>query len=169
MADHTQIVSSTARRTRIRLSRKRRHPKEIARIAEALKSSPYVSTVRTNLNAGTITVQHNEEAIEDIKSKLEDLGVILMAAVGAETSAASLSDAVSDLDKHLGLGTRGILNLKLLVPLGFGALAVLQIARQGLQIGGAPWYLLAYFAFESYIKLNRPEEKCAPPGPAASE
>jgi hypothetical protein len=168
MADHTQIVSSTARRTRIKLSRKRRNPKEIARIAEALEASPNVSEVRTNLNAGTITVQHNEEAIKDIKSKLQDLGVILMAAAGVETSTMTLSDAVSDLDKHLGSETSGILNLKLLVPLGFGALAVLQIARQGLQIGGAPWYLLAYFALESYIKLNRPDE-CEPPGPAPEE
>jgi hypothetical protein len=141
----------------------------MARIAEALQAFPYVSTVQTNLNAGTIIVHHDKEAIEDIKSSLKDLGVILMAAEGVETSAMSLSDALSDLAKHLGLGTKGILNLKLLVPLGFGALAVLQLARQGLQIGGAPWYLLAYFAFESYIKLNSPEEKCAPAGPAAGE
>ena len=97
------------------------------------------------------------------------MGVILMAAAGVETSAMSLADAVSDLEKHLSLEARGLLNLKLLVPLGFGALAVLQLARQGLQIGSAPWYLLAYFAFESYIKLNRPEDKCAPEGPAAGE
>ena len=126
---------------------------------EALQTFPYVSRVQTNLNAGTIIVHHDEEALEDIKSKLKDLGVILMAAVGVETASMSLTDAVSDLDRHLGLGTKGILNLKLLVPLGFGALAVLQLARHGLQIGGAPWYLLAYFAFDSYIKLNSPERK----------
>jgi len=169
MAEHTKIVSSTARRTRIRLSRKRRHPKEMARIAAAIEASPYVSTVQTNLTAGTITVHHDEESLEDISSRLKDLGVILMAAAGVETSAMPLSDALSDLNKHLGLGTKGILNLKLLVPLGFGALAVLQLARQGLQISGAPWYLLAYFAFESYIKLNSPEEKCAPEEPVAGE
>ena len=169
MVDHTQIVSSTARRTRIRLSRKRRHPKEMARIAEALQAFPYVSTVQTNLNAGTIIVHHDEEAIGDIKSSMKDLGVILMAAEGVETSAMSLSDALSDLDKHLGLGTKGILNLKMLVPLGFGALAVLQLARQGLQIGSAPWYLLAFFAFESYIKLHGPQDKCTPEGPTAGE
>ncbi len=169
MADHTQIVSSTARRTRIRLSRKRRHPKEMARIANALEAFPYVSKVQTNLTAGTIIVHHDQEAIEDIKSRLKDMGVILMAAAGVETSAASLSDALSDLNKHLGLGTSGILNLKLLAPLGLGALAVLQLARQGLQIETAPWYLLAYFAFESYIKLNSKEEECAPEGPTAGE
>ena len=92
-----------------------------------------------------------------------------MAAVGVESSSMSLSDAVSDLAGHLGLGTRGILNLKVMVPLGLGAIAVLQLARQGLQIGSAPWYLLAYFALESYIKLNSPEEKCSPVGSTAGE
>ena len=169
MADHTQIVSSTARRTRIRLSRKRRHPKEMARIANALEAFPYVSKVQTNLNAGTIIVHHDEEALEDIKCRLKDMGVVLMAAAGVETSATSLSDALSDLNKHLGLGTKGILNLKVLAPLGFGALAVLQLARQGFQIEGAPWYLLAYFAFESYVKLNSKEEVCAPEGSTAGE
>jgi copper chaperone CopZ len=169
MADHTQIVSSTARRTRIRLSRKRRHPKEMARIAEVLEASPQVSSVQANLNTGTIIVHHKQEGLEDIKSRLQDMGVILMAAAGVETSAMSLADAVSDLDRHLGLGTRGLLNLKLLVPLGFGALAVLQLARQGFQIAGAPWYLLAYFAFDSYTRLNSTEEKCAPEGSTAGQ
>jgi hypothetical protein len=97
------------------------------------------------------------------------MGVVLMAATGVAMPAQSLTDALSDLDKHLGLGTKGILNLKLLVPLGFGALAVLQLARQGLQFGSAPWYLIAYFAFDSYIKLNSPEEKCSPVGSTAGE
>ncbi len=169
MADHTQIVSSTGRRTRIRLSRKRRHPKEMARIAEMLEASPQVSSVQANLNTGTIIVHHKEEALDDIKSRLQDMGVILLAAAGVETSGVSLADAISDLDKHLGAQTGGLLDLKLLVPLGFGALAVLQLARQGLQIGSAPWYLLAFFALESYIKLHSPQDKCTPEGPTAGE
>jgi len=169
MADHTQIVSSTARRTRIRLSRKRRHPKEMARIAKVLEASPQVSSVQANLNTGTIIIHHKEEALEDIKSRLQDMGVIMMAAAGVETSAMSLADAISDLDKHLASETKGLLNLKLLVPLGFGALALLQLARQGLQVGSAPWYLLAFFAFESYIKLHGPQDKCTPEGPTAGE
>ena len=135
----------------------------------ALQKFPYVSRVQINLNAGTIIVHHDEEALEDIESKLKDLGIILMAAVGVEISSMSLTDAVSDLARHLGLGTKGIPNLKLMVPLGLGALAVFQLARQGLQIGSAPWYLIAYFAFDSYIKLNSPEEKCSPVGSTAGE
>ncbi len=159
MTDHTQIVSSTARRTRIRLSRKRRNPKEIARIAEALRAHPDISEVQANLTAGTIVVYHDKEVLDNIKATLKDMGVILMAAAGGEPSAKSLTDAISNLDSHLGLSRAGI-NLKLLVPLGFGALAALQLARRGLEIGGAPWYLLAYFAFESYVWLNNPEDAC---------
>ncbi|HYA43338.1 MAG TPA: hypothetical protein VEF34_18700 [Syntrophobacteraceae bacterium] len=162
MAEHTQIVSSTPARTRIRVSRKRRNPKEMARLAKALGKSPKVSRVQTNLHAGTLIVHHNEEALADIKAELRDLGVILMAAAGVQTSARSLTDAVFDLDRQLGLATGGLLSLKLLVPAGFTALAVLQLARRGLEIGGAPWYLLAYFAFESFVRLGGPAQQCAP-------
>lgn len=162
MAQHTQIVSSTPRRTRIRVSPKRRNPEEMERLAEALRASPNVSEVRTNLYSGTLIVHHEEKALADIKAELKDLGVIAMAATGVETSAQSLTDAVSDLQKQVGPVLASVLDLKLLVPLGFGALAAIQLARRGLEMGGAPWYLLAYFALESFVKLNKPEEKHAP-------
>ncbi|MCL5406457.1 MAG: hypothetical protein M1398_07045 [Deltaproteobacteria bacterium] len=164
MAEHTRIVSSTPGRTRIKVSRKRRNPEEMARLAEALRASPMVSEVKTNLYAGTLIVHHKEKALADIKAELKDLGVILLAATGIQTSAKSLADAVSDLQNLAGPTLGNILDLKLLVPLGFGALAALQLARRGLEIGGAPWYLLAYFAFESFVRLNKPEEKPATGG-----
>ena len=162
MAEHTRIVSSTPRRTRIKVSHKRRSPEEMARLAEALRASPKVSEVETNLCAGTLIVHHKEKALADIKGELKDLGVIVLAATGVDTSAESLTDAVSDLENLVGPVLGSILDLKLLVPLGFGALAALQLARRGLEIGGAPWYLLAYFAFEAFVRLNEPEEKPAP-------
>lgn len=164
MAEHTRIVSSTPGRTRIKVSRRRRSPEEMDRLAGALRASPKVSRVETNLYAGTLIVHHKEKALTDITAELKDLGVIVLAATGIETSAKSLTDAVSDLEDQVGPALGNILDLKLLVPLGFGALAALQLARRGLEIGGAPWYLLAYFAIESFVKLNRPEEKHAPRG-----
>ena len=107
MAEHTRIVSSTPRRTRIRVSRKRRNPKEMARLAKALEAFPQVSSVQTNLHTGTLIVHHKEEALEDIRSKLKDLGVILMAATGVEMPAKWLTDAVSDLDRRLSSQTEG--------------------------------------------------------------
>ena len=162
MAEHTQIVSSTPKRTRIKVSRKRRNPEEMARLAEALQASSKVDEVKTNVYAGTLIVHHKEKALPDIRAQLKDLGVIVMAATGVETSPQSLTDAVSDLMKQEGPIAGSLPSLKLLVPMGFGVLAALQLARRGLEMGGAPWYLLAYFAVESYIKLNGPQDKPAP-------
>ncbi len=161
MSEHTHIVSSTPRRTRIKVSRKRRNREELARLARALEEFPSVSSVDTNLQTGTIIVHHEEGALKDIRSKLKDMGVILMAASGVEVPTKWLTDAVSDLDTRITSQTKGLLNLKLLVPLGFGALAILQLVRRGFQFGGVPWYILAYFAFESYEKLNPPDERTA--------
>ena len=122
MAEHTQIVSNTPRRTRIRLSRKRRNREEMARLAKALEEFPSVSRVDTNLQTGTLVVHHEKESLEDIQSKLKDLGVIAMAATGVEIPGKSLTDAISDLEGRLGFSTERILNLRLLVPLGFGFL-----------------------------------------------
>jgi hypothetical protein len=134
----------------------------MARLAEAIEESPKVSSVETNLRTWTIIVHHKEEALADIKAEFKDLGVILMAAAGVETSSRSLTDAVSSLDGRLCSASGGLLSLKLLVPVGFSVLAVLQIARRGFEIGGAPWYLLAYFAFESFIRFYGQEEQCEP-------
>jgi hypothetical protein len=154
MADHTRIISSTPKRTRIRVSRKRRNPKEMTRLARGLEAFPQVSSVETNLHTGTLIVHHKKDALEDIRSGMDDMGVILMAATGVEMPGHSLVDAISDLDGRLRSATDGLLDLKLLVPLGLGALAVVQLFRRGLQIEGAPWYLLAYFAYESFVRLN---------------
>ena len=161
MAEHTHIVSSTPRRTRIRVSRKRRNREEMARLARALEEFPYVSRVDTNLQTGTILVHHEEGVLEDIRCRLKDLGVILMAATGVEVPTKWLTNAVSDLDMRITSQTKGILNVKLLVPLGFGALAILQLVRRGFQLEGAPWYILAYFALESFRRLNAPDERTA--------
>ncbi len=154
MADHTSIVSSTPGRTRIRLSRKRRSPKEMVRLAKALEKSPEISSVEANLHTGTLIVYHKKESLHEIRTALQDMGVVLMAASGVEMPSPWLSEAISDLDTRLRLLTKNALDLKLLVPLGFGALAILQLLRRGLQIEGAPWYILAFFAFDSFIRLN---------------
>lgn len=159
MADHTEIVSSTPRRTRIRVSRKRRNAKEMARLAGTLESFPQVSRVETNLHTGTIIVHHKTPALQQIRSAMKDMGVILMAASGVEMPAQWLTDAISELDDYLKNASGGVLNLKLMVPVGFGTLAVVQLLRRGFQIEGAPWYILAYFALESFMRLNTPDEK----------
>lgn len=165
---HTQIVSSTPHRTRLRVSPKRRTKAEMMRIAEAFKASPDVSEVRTNLQTGSIVVHHDyrHKSLEDISATLQDLGIILGTVVGVEMPlmngksavASNLTSAVSDLNQRVGESTQGIVDLRFLIPVGLGILAIRQLLRNGWQIEAASWYVLAYYAFDSFIKLHYTEE-----------
>jgi flagellar basal body P-ring protein FlgI len=160
--EHSHIVSSTPKRTRIRVSAKRRTPEELARLAEALSQSPKVNEVSVNEHTGTIVVQHEDKSLGDIFTVMRDLGVILKLSTnidiptsdGNTMVANQLANAVADLNQRLGFATDGFVNLRVLVPVGLGAMALVQLLRRGLQFEAAPWYFLAYAAFDSFVKLH---------------
>lgn len=168
---HTQIVSRTPGRTRIKLSPKRRNAQEISRIASALRQRPLVNEVCTNLRTGSIVLQHEHGGFEDIKATMKDLGVIFAKATdvdipGEDDEAGgglSFAGAIEDLNRRLGLPASGVVNLRVLVPMGFGVLSAVQLMRRGLELQGAPWYVLAFAALESFFRLNYPNR------PEASE
>jgi hypothetical protein len=164
--DHTQIVSATPGRTRLRVSTKRRNEKEMVRIASALKKKLKAPEADINVKTGSILVSHPHKSVGDLRAILQDLGVILdsatripMPAMGEKSVVASdIACAISDLNKRLGFTTGGLLDLRILAPLGFGTLAVLQWMRRGWQFEIVPWYVLAYAAFDSFIKLHYTRE-----------
>ncbi len=161
---HTHIVSSTPSRTRIRISSKRRTPKEMNRITKALQALPDVYSVRPNLQTGSIIIHHDQspKVVENLAASLRDLGVILFHTVdvglpetgGKSGVAGNLVQAVADLNQRVGQSTDGIVDLRSLIPLGLGGLAIYQLLRKGWQFETAPWYVLAYYAFDSFIKLH---------------
>lgn len=103
----------------------------------------------------------NTNAVESVRSTLRDVGVVLFNVLGAELpsdgkseAANDLVHAVADLNEQVRQATEGRVDLRFLIPLGLGSLAVHQLLRNGLEIEGAPWYVLAYYAFDSFIKLH---------------
>jgi hypothetical protein len=173
----TRIASSIPGRTRIKVSRKRQTKAEMDRIARALQEHFGDVEAHTNVQTGSILVRHPHQRTEQISSILEDLGVILGSVadihipdVEAKTGVDfDLADAVADLNRRVGFATGGLIDLRVIIPLGFGALAWLQLLRRGLQFEAAPWYLLAYAAFDSFVKLHQPAEhraaRCVDAGP----
>ncbi len=161
---HTHIVSSTPSRTRLRVSQKRRNPQEMKQIANALEASPEVHEVRANVQTGSIVVYHapHSRILDNLCATLKDLGVILSNVAEVEVPemqgksevASDLTSAVADLNQRVGLATNGVIDLRMLIPLGLGALAIRQGLRNGWLIEAAPWYVLAYYAFDSFIKLH---------------
>ncbi|MFB2936014.1 HMA2 domain-containing protein [Aerosakkonemataceae cyanobacterium BLCC-F154] len=167
---HTHIASSTPNRTRVKLSQKRRNADEMARIVHALKEHRQIIDIRPNVNTGSIVIYHAEDEgnAEDIQAILQDLGIILgkVADVpiveGKSEVAKDLTHAIYDLNQRVGQASGGLVDLRFLVPVGLGTLAIHQLLRNGWQFETVPWYVLAWYSFDSFIKLHYtsdPEQK----------
>jgi hypothetical protein len=138
------------------------------RITKTLQALPNVCSVRPNLQTGSIIIHHDRsaEVVENLAASLRDLGVILFHTsdvelpeiVGKSGVASNLVQAVADLNQRVGQSTDGVVDLRSLIPLGLGGLAIYQLLRKGWQFETAPWYVLAYYAFDSFIKLHYTSE-----------
>lgn len=159
---HTHIASATPTRTRVKLSQKRRNSHEIKRIVTALKEHPHIHDIHVNDQTGSLVIHHASQkgVLDNIEAVLQDLGIILASTLempaleGKSELASHLTQAITDLNQQVGQTTNGVVDLRFLVPLGFSALAIRQLIRNGLQIEMAPWYVLAYYAFDSFLKLH---------------
>jgi hypothetical protein len=69
-----------------------------------------------------------------------------------------LLNVLSDINKDVGTMTNGIVDLRLIAPLGLGILTIRQLMKQGWLLDDIPWYILAWFTFDVFIKLNTQEE-----------
>ncbi|MDM9381958.1 hypothetical protein QUB80_14735 [Chlorogloeopsis sp. ULAP01] len=159
----TKIVSNTPGRLRLRVAQPQRWATKMQHILKTLKAQPNISQVRMNLQNGSITIQHddNENSLKNVVTTLQDLGVIFADITGfAETTggksevAAGVSDVVVDLNRRVKEATDGVVDLRFLFPLGLATLSIRQLIARGLQLEMIPWYVLAWYAFDSFIKLH---------------
>jgi hypothetical protein len=60
------------------------------------------------------------------------------------------------LNRWVAERTSGGADLRSIVPIGFALLAVREVIAG--RVVAAPWYALAWYAFDSYLKLRRPDQ-----------
>lgn len=157
----TKIVSFTPGRFRLKISRPYRQPDNIKTLATALENHPQVSQVQTNPTTGSIVVYHSQETSADrLSAILQDLGLIYSEAVNTEKSetAEQVVNATNDLNRRVLEATNGLVDLRLLIPLGFGTLAIRQLLVKGLLLDSIPAYVFLWYAFDSFIKLHYTSE-----------
>jgi hypothetical protein len=65
-----------------------------------------------------------------------------------------LLNIMSDFNDDVYKMTNGTADLRVILPLGLGFFAITQLIKQGFKFDDIPWYILAWFAFDSFIKLN---------------
>ncbi|MDV2994526.1 MAG: hypothetical protein N4J56_004180 [Chroococcidiopsis sp. SAG 2025] len=71
--------------------------------------------------------------------------------------AEELINVIYSFNEQIRQTTSGVVDLRWLVPAGLGALALRQILTKGLELDEIPWYTLAWYAFDTFTKLNEPE------------
>jgi hypothetical protein len=156
----TRLVSRTPSRVRLKISPEDRYRDRMAKIVDVLEAHPQVQHIKTNTSTGSIVIHHDHGALGNILNALKDLGVIVGDVVGAEIptgqseAAANLTSAIADLNQRVERSTNYLIDLRFVFPLGLGILAIRQLVKRGLQFELVPWYVLAWYAFDNFIKLN---------------
>ncbi|MBU7582047.1 MAG: hypothetical protein KAF91_03915 [Nostoc sp. TH1S01] len=156
----TKIISDTPGRLRLRIAPSHRHTGEMKRIVKMLNAQPNISQVNTNIQNGSIVIYHdrNDESWQNLVSTLKDIGIIFAdVTTGSEShseAAATVANAVFDLNDRVEQATKGVVDLRFIFPLALGCLSVRQLLIKGLQLEIIPWYVLAWYAFDSFIKLH---------------
>jgi hypothetical protein len=67
-----------------------------------------------------------------------------------------------EVDVQLGQVTGGRWDLRSVFPVLLGVLAVRQVLAGGLQLGVIPWWVLAWYSFDSFYKLNQERQRASP-------
>ncbi|HCF27225.1 MAG TPA: hypothetical protein DEV81_08485 [Cyanobacteria bacterium UBA11049] len=153
----TKVISSTPGRLRLRVAQPHCQSRDIHRIASVINANPQVDRVSTNLHSGSITIYHDGKngSLDNIFATLRDLGIIFADLTEGKTEAAAqVTNAVVDLNQRVRQATNGAIDVRFLFPLGLSTLAVRQLLSKGLQFETIPWYVLAWYAFDSFIKLH---------------
>jgi hypothetical protein len=148
----------------MRVAHPHRQKHKIDPIERSLNEKLGIYRVRTNVGSGSITVFHAKEQIdsESMVAILRDLGILFLdltevAAIptpGHSEAAVEVTKAMVDLNQRVKRITQGAIDLRFLLPFSLGSLAVRQLLIRGLQLDLIPWYVLAWYAFDSFIKLH---------------
>jgi len=132
----------------------------------AIGSRPGIDQVRADRRTGSalVTFDPDEMSIEDAVALLRSAHAALRALpspalvssidAGISDAAAVIRRGVGTADSSVLRATRGAVDLRVLVPIGLAGLSARQLARYGIGLKTIPWYVLAYYAFDSFVKLH---------------
>jgi hypothetical protein len=72
--------------------------------------------------------------------------------------ARDIVNVIKDINSDLERVTNGIIDLRIIVPFTIGLLALRQLLIKGVKLDDIPWYILAWYAFDMFVRLNEDRE-----------
>lgn len=142
-------------------------------IASALSScAPEIQRVKTTAQTGSMTIyfDRDQSNLNTTFTTLQEMGIIAIASntVANSSVSAQVKGVMATVNQRVNRLTEGSVDLRFLVPLMLAVLALRRlITKEAGGMKSAPWYVLAWYAFDSFMKLNTAlEDKlAAPPTP----
>ncbi len=155
-----RVVSATPGRVRLKLTGVLRAGGETEQLGEALRARAELVEVRTNPHAGSVVIRYDADrsSFDDVLGWLANAGLTILTGVIPSSGAldrSARSKFTGTLNRWVATATRGG-DLRLLAPIGLGALSLRQALSDVPGLRQAPWYVLAWYAFDSFEKLHRP-------------
>lgn len=154
-----RLVSRTPGRIRLRILKPHRQPHQIDRIVNVLEMHPQVTKLRLNEQTGSMTIFHelDDDSLESAFAQLQSFNVNVIVdgqPNGTSAMATGVMQAAGSLNKRVKKTTGGTADLRAILPAALAAIALRQLFAGSKHLRSAPWYVLAWYAFDSFIKLN---------------
>ncbi|MDJ0846553.1 MAG: hypothetical protein QNJ08_20245 [Crocosphaera sp.] len=160
----SEVLSLTPGRIRMRVSLASQGIESINLIVVSLKDQLPIEKVRTNPSIGSLTIFYHPQSLKatDIFDKLKELGVTFPEQSNQSLSfipdnskaAINVTQITQTLNQRFKQASNNIVDLGVLIPFSFALLAGRQLILKGWQLETIPWYVLAWYAFDSFMKLQ---------------
>jgi hypothetical protein len=165
--EHGRVAHAVPGRVRIKLDPRALAEERGAHLQRALLALPDVEEIRMTPRTGSVVVVYDPDALDtrgliarvrkarllDIDPPVDDLYGVQQ--VPLSETARGIRRTFSGVNAQLSEITAGRWDLRSVVPFALGALALRQLVANPGIIGTAPWYVLAWYAFDSFWKLNQ--------------
>ncbi len=128
----------------------------LASVADVLRGCPDVTSVQLRARSASLVVRFEPERATAVAERLLSLGVDLRVGVARplrRSPAAVVAAAAASADREVAGRLNGT-DLRILVPLGLGLLAARRALRGDQRLADAPWYVLAWYASETFSKFH---------------
>jgi len=150
-----RVVSAVPGRLRLRAIDRSARAHVLA-VAEEVGRSEAVTSVDVRAASASVVVRFQPEDATAVADLLLSLGVELRAGLPlapARDPASAIGAAALAANQAVGRRLDGT-DLRVLVPVGLGVLAARRAMRGEERLADAPWYVLAWYASETFLKFH---------------
>jgi len=160
-----EILHASPGRIRLRVRRADLESTALLQAERAIARLTGVSGVRQNPLTRSLVISFDPQEVgfEALIAAVGEAGIILEPSVSTHETASeeirplnkTITAFCRGLDDQVRERTGGSLDARTVVPIGLAALAVRELLATGLT--AAPWYVLFWYSFDSFLKLRKPD------------